>query len=83
MKVFFDHACMSACCWGLRKHKYEHFRTNNRGTLMKVVQKVLMVYELTAVTLSVGLNKGQNDEKHTTADPERLWCNSTEEFLPI
>ncbi len=33
MKVFFDLACMSACCWGLPKPKYEPFITHNRGTL--------------------------------------------------
>ncbi len=33
MKVFFDLACMSTCCWGLPKPKYEPFITNNRGTL--------------------------------------------------
>ncbi len=32
MKVFFDLACMSACCWGLPKPKYEPFITH-RGTL--------------------------------------------------
>ncbi len=36
-----------------------------------MVQKVLMIYELPAVTLSVGLNKGQINEKHTTADAEQ------------
>ncbi len=34
MKVFFDLACMSTCCWGLPKPKYEPFITNNRGTLI-------------------------------------------------
>ncbi len=33
MKVFFDLACMSTCCWGLPKPKYEPFITHNRGTL--------------------------------------------------
>uniref|UniRef100_A0A672TC07 Fibronectin leucine rich transmembrane protein 1 n=1 Tax=Sinocyclocheilus grahami TaxID=75366 RepID=A0A672TC07_SINGR len=30
MKVFFDLACMSTCCWGLPKSKYETFITHNR-----------------------------------------------------
>ncbi len=34
MKVFFDLACMSTCCWGLPKPKYEPFITHNRGTLI-------------------------------------------------
>ncbi len=33
MKVFFDLECMSTCCWGLSKPKYEPFMTHNRGTL--------------------------------------------------
>ncbi len=33
IKVFFDLACMSTCCWGLPKPKYEPFITHNRGTL--------------------------------------------------
>ncbi len=33
MKMFFDIACMSTCCWGLPKPKYEPFITHNRGTL--------------------------------------------------
>ncbi len=32
MKVFFDLACMSTCCWGLPKPKYQSFITHNRGT---------------------------------------------------
>ncbi len=28
MKVFFDLACMSTCCWGLPKPKYEPFITH-------------------------------------------------------
>ncbi len=35
MKVLFDHACMSTCCWGLPKPRYEPFITHNRGTLIK------------------------------------------------
>ncbi len=35
MKEFFDLACMSTCCWGLPKPKYEPFITHNRGTLTK------------------------------------------------
>ncbi len=31
MKVLFDLACMSACCWGLPKAKYKPFITYNRG----------------------------------------------------
>ncbi len=38
MKVFFDLACMSTCCWGLPKPKYEPFITHNRGTLNFVVE---------------------------------------------
>ncbi len=34
MKVFFNIACMSTCCWGLPKPKYEPFITHNRGTLL-------------------------------------------------
>ncbi len=34
MKVFFELACMSTCCWGLSKPKYEPFITHNRGTLI-------------------------------------------------
>ncbi len=33
MKVFFELECMSTCCWGLPKPKYEPFITHNRGTL--------------------------------------------------
>ncbi len=33
IKVFFDLACMSTCCWGLPKPKHEPFITHNRGTL--------------------------------------------------
>ncbi len=33
IKVLFDIACMSTCCWGLPKPKYEPFITHNRGTL--------------------------------------------------
>ncbi len=36
MKVFFDLAGMSTCCWGLPKTKYEPFITHNRGTLRPV-----------------------------------------------
>ncbi len=35
MKVFFDLACMSTCCWGLPKPKYEPFIFHNRGILIK------------------------------------------------
>ncbi len=35
-KVFFDLACMSTCCWGFPKPKYEPFITHNRGTLKQV-----------------------------------------------
>ncbi len=38
IKVFFDLACMSTCCWGLPKPKYEPFITHNRGTLNFVVE---------------------------------------------
>ncbi len=40
MKVFFDLACMSNCCSGLKKKikKNEHFITHNRGTLMHNVE---------------------------------------------
>ncbi len=34
MKVFFDLACMSTCCWGLPKPKNEPFITHYRGTLI-------------------------------------------------
>ncbi len=34
MKVFFDLACMSTCCWGLPNPKYEPFITHNMGTLI-------------------------------------------------
>ncbi len=34
MKVFFNLACMSTCCLGLPKPKYEPFITHNRGTLI-------------------------------------------------
>ncbi len=37
-QVFFDLACMSTCCWGLPKSKYEPFITHNRGTLTKIVK---------------------------------------------
>ncbi len=40
MKVFFDLARMSTCCWGLTKPKYEPFITHNRGTL-KVMHRCL------------------------------------------
>ncbi len=33
MKVFFELECMSTCCWGLPKPKYDLFITHNRGTL--------------------------------------------------
>ncbi len=33
MKVFFNLACMSICCWGLPKTKYEPFITHNWGTI--------------------------------------------------
>ncbi len=33
MKVFFDLACMSTCCWRLPKPKCEPFITHNRGPL--------------------------------------------------
>ncbi len=33
MKVFFYLVCMSTCCWGLPKPKYEPFIIHNRGTL--------------------------------------------------
>ncbi len=36
MKVFFDLAWMSTCCWWLPKPKYEPFITHNRGTLKTV-----------------------------------------------
>ncbi len=42
MKVFFDLACMSTCCWGLPKPKYQSFITHNRaleGTLNIVLDK--------------------------------------------
>ncbi len=37
MKVFFNLASMSACCWGLPKPNYEPFITHNRGTLIKTI----------------------------------------------
>ncbi len=37
IKVFFDLACMSTCCWGLPKPKYEPFIIHNRGTLTLVI----------------------------------------------
>ncbi len=37
LKVFFDFACMSTCCWGLPKLKYEPFITLNGGTLQYLV----------------------------------------------
>ncbi len=36
MKVFFDLACMTTCCW-VPKTKYESFITHNRGTLTAFV----------------------------------------------
>ncbi len=33
MKVFFDLACMSTCCWWLPKTKYQPFIAHIRGTL--------------------------------------------------
>ncbi len=36
MKVLFDLACMSTCCWGLLKPKYEPFIAHNRSTLRTV-----------------------------------------------
>ncbi len=36
--MFFDLACMSTCCWGLPKPKYEPFITHNKGTLNFVVE---------------------------------------------
>ncbi len=38
IKMFFELACMSTCCWGHPKPKYEPFITHNRGTL-KVQQE--------------------------------------------
>ncbi len=35
MKVFFDLGCMSSCCWGLPKPKYESFITHDKGTLKR------------------------------------------------
>ncbi len=36
IQVFFFYlACMSTCCWGLPKPKYEPFITHNRGTFMQ------------------------------------------------
>ncbi len=40
MKVFFDLACMSTCCWGLPKPKYEPFITHNRGTLTDYIKYI-------------------------------------------
>ncbi len=40
MKVFFELECMSTCCWGLPKPKYEPFITHNRGTLNNVTKKI-------------------------------------------
>ncbi len=49
MKVFLDLACMSTCCWGLPKPKYEPFITQNRGTLNKCSgwtgEKVFLVFK--------------------------------------
>ncbi len=37
MKVSFDLASMSTCCWGLQKPKYEPFITYNMGTLITYI----------------------------------------------
>ncbi len=43
IKVFFDLACMSACCWGLQKPKHEPFITHNRGNLNVSILKFHIV----------------------------------------
>ncbi len=45
MKVFFDLAYMSTCCWGLPKPKYEPFITHNRGTLTWMTSvRIIYIY---------------------------------------
>ncbi len=43
MKVLFDLACISTCCWGLPKPKYEPFITNNRGNLTILKTSLLKI----------------------------------------
>ncbi len=51
-KVFVDLACMSACCWGLPKPKYEPFITHNRGTSNFAKGTILPIFFFIVITYS-------------------------------
>ncbi len=72
MKVFFELECMSTCCWGLPKPKYEPFITHNRGTLIFIIIVMMpcIVYSIRDFPL-----KGSYDvaKKNIILC---IWCNA-------